>query len=377
MPDDAQGFLFGPPDTVQPAPPAPNTHALARLLPPSHHHGTSTWTFPGWSGLVYRAPALPAQRTLTERALAEPSGLAAYAAFPLFRTVGLDRAFYRPLPEPEYRALAAAVPEGFRFLVKAWQAITRPEADDSGHTHGPTAAHSTPNSVFLDPVAALDLVLTPAATGLGPALGPVLFQLPPLDLSRSGRLGGVRGVVDRLAGFVRALPPVRARPCPDAGPPSPVLCAIELRNRQFFEPAHTPELAELAAACREHAWVLAPAGHPSVPPIADQVAAIERAGWNCSDWPALVVRWLLRADQTYEGAKRRYAPFGDIVDPDGASLGQIARLCAHAAGHGRSGWVIVNNKAEGSAPISVARLARAITHREGLGDAGAQAGPDS
>ena len=64
-------------------------------------------------------------RPESEQRLAR-EGLAAYAAWPLFRTVSLDRTFYAPLDAAGFARYAAAVPEDFRFVVKAPAAITDP-----------------------------------------------------------------------------------------------------------------------------------------------------------------------------------------------------------------------------------------------------------
>ncbi|MCA9602458.1 MAG: DUF72 domain-containing protein, partial [Myxococcales bacterium] len=58
--------------------------ALAARVPAYVHLGTSSWTFPGWAGLVYRR-RYPTKAAFTHGALLE------YAAHPLFRTVCLDR----------------------------------------------------------------------------------------------------------------------------------------------------------------------------------------------------------------------------------------------------------------------------------------------
>ena len=50
-----------------------------------------------------------------------------------------------------------------------------------------------------------------------------------------------------------------------------------------------------------------------------------------------------------------------------AEVARLERLAARAVGHGRPGWIIVNNKAEGSAPRSIERLAGAVA--ETLGEA--------
>ena len=90
FPDD------GPPDApvtkVRPQPPTLDNIELAATLPRLAHLGTSSWTFPGWKGLVWEGDYSDAQLS--------KHGLASYAQHPLFRCVSLDRAFYRPLTAP-------------------------------------------------------------------------------------------------------------------------------------------------------------------------------------------------------------------------------------------------------------------------------------
>src|SRR2546430_4889844 len=68
-------------------PPSAALVSLAQRIPPSIRFGTSTWTYDGWAGEVYHRSyrsAQPARR------------LEEYARYPLFRTVGIDSAFYEP-----------------------------------------------------------------------------------------------------------------------------------------------------------------------------------------------------------------------------------------------------------------------------------------
>src|SRR5687768_5452928 len=89
---------------------------LRRAAPARVYLGTSSWSFPGWQGLVWQgqhtAPSL------------SRDGLPAYGALGLFRTVGIDRSFYAPMSSDEFAAYALQVPADFRFLVKAPALVT-------------------------------------------------------------------------------------------------------------------------------------------------------------------------------------------------------------------------------------------------------------
>lgn len=329
-------FDGGPADRVRAAPAASEAVRAAAALSPRVHLGTSSWTFPGWRGLVYESHAALSEATLARE------GLAAYAGSPLHRTVGLDRAFYRPMSAEQYRDLAAQTPAGFRFLVKAWQGLTNPE---------------DPAGVFLHAETALDLVLGPALVGLGDRLGPIVFQLSPLDLHPRGRLGGVRALLERVGDFFLAL-----RERVGRGP----LLALEWRN---VEPYRGGEAAALAEALRRAHVAHGFASHPRQPTLAQQRAAMAAHGWSLESQPALVCRWLLRHDQTYGGAKQRYQPFTRIVDEDAGTRGQIVDLVRTALRMPFDAWVIINNKAEGSAPRSVVRLAESLAASPESGEA--------
>lgn len=73
--------------------------------------------------------------------------------------------------------------------------------------------------------------------------------------------------------------------------------------------------------------------------------------------------WLLGHGLGYEEARTRFEPFREAVAPDPAARVQVADLVAQAGSAGAEAFVIVNNKAEGSAPRSVAMLAEAVVER--------------
>src|SRR6266516_4606861 len=92
-------------------PPPPDLVALGNRIPTTIKFGTSTWTYDGWTGDVYHRTyrgAQPARR------------LEEYARYPLFRTVGIDSAFYEPPSEEALAAYARALPAGFPCVSKVW-----------------------------------------------------------------------------------------------------------------------------------------------------------------------------------------------------------------------------------------------------------------
>ncbi len=260
---------------VEPAPPTPALLATADALPRHVRLGTSSWSFPGWAGLVWAAGDRPPARARLAR-----EGLPAYARHPLLRAVGIDRTFYAPVPEETFRAWAGDVPGDFRFLVKAPRSAVEPRTIDGA-----------PNAAFLD-AARLDAeLLAPAVAGLGPRLGVIVLQFPPVPFRRSD---GPDRLLDRLAAFLRA---VRART------EAPV--AVEVRNRVLLEGDRLEAYrAALDAADAAHAYTV----HPSMPPVAAQVAALPPRGRG-----PVAVRWMLR------GARPTPRPASDSSPSTGSS----------------------------------------------------------
>jgi uncharacterized protein YecE (DUF72 family) len=293
--------------------------------------GTSSWSFPGWTGLVYAARN---GRPESEQRLAR-EGLAAYATQPLFRAVSLDRTFYAPLSAAEFARYAAQVPGEFRFVVKAPQAFTDPVVRRPGSG---VAARDNPS--FLDAAAATATFVAPALTGLASKAGPLVFQFPPLGRRLAAN---PRQTAGRIAAFLAALPAT----VDDRRP----LYAVEIRD---------PELAcdEFVAAIRDAGGVPCLAIHARMPPVAEQARAFGLDATGCT--LPLVARWNLHAGRHYEEAKADYAPFDRLVEEDLPTRTALADLARAAAAAGRDVFITINNKAEGSAPLSVARLAAAI-----------------
>ncbi|KQV60571.1 hypothetical protein ASC95_03755 [Pelomonas sp. Root1217] len=323
-----QDELFGgPPEKrprgVQPAPPAAEDEALAAALSPHIHLGTSTWSYPGWEGLVWAGRH--SEATLSK------TGLTAYAAHPLLRAVGIDRGFYRPIAASDFERHAQQVPRGFRFTVKAPSLVTdallRSE-DGRGQELNP---------LFLDPTAAMQDFIAPAFEGLGKTIGALVFQLSPLPGPLLARMSEQ---FDRLHALLLALPK----------PPAGVI-AVEVRDAAWLCP-------DLVALLRDAGARYCVGLHPKLPPLAEQLPLLRAL------WPGpLVVRWnlnRLHGPYGYEEAEKRYGEFNEMLDPDSETRAELARIIRGTAGAGQDAFITISNKAEGSAPLSVRALAKAL-----------------
>jgi uncharacterized protein YecE (DUF72 family) len=243
--------------------------------------------------------------------------------------VSLDRTFYAPLTVNEFACYAAQVPGGFRFVVKAPAAVTDPVVRKPG-----SGEAARDNPTFLDATAAAAAFVHPAVAGLGLKAGPLVFQFPPL-----GRrlLANTPRLLARIAAFIAVLP---------RGP----LYAVEVRDPEFVT-------ADFSAALADAGAVPCLAVHARMPPVETQAAAF---GLENGSRP-LVARWNLHAGRDYEGAKADYSPFDRLVEEDVPSRSALAHLARAAAAADRNVFITINNKAEGSAPRSVALLAKKVS----------------
>lgn len=129
--------------------------------------GTAGWSYSAWRGVFY------------PRGLAPGRFLEHYST--RFDAVELDASFYRLPKREQVERWAAVTPEGFRFAVKAWRALT--------HLHR------------LEPRADLLEVFLARIEPFGGKQGPVLFQCPPRFPADPARL---RAFLSILPGGLKA-----------------------------------------------------------------------------------------------------------------------------------------------------------------------------
>jgi uncharacterized protein YecE (DUF72 family) len=320
--------LFGEPPDASPAGPAAPAdprlaaaHAeaaeVAAQLPEGLRFGTSSWSFPGWAGLVY-----PSARPTT--ALAR-DGLRDYARHPLLRTVGVDRSYYAPVPIDDLRAYAGQLPPGFPCCFKAPASVMSLAVPAHG---GPARPGRNPD--FLSVPRVEQDLLRPLAAAFAAHTGPVLLEFPPFPRGVTVEPARFAARLDRFLGEL----------------PRQFEYAVELRDRHLLTDEYRTVLARHGAAHVYNYWSAMP-----MPGAQADVVPPEEP-------PFSVIRLLLRPGTWYEDQREAFRPFDRIVEPDLAMRAEVVALGRRALGRGRRVYVLVNNKAEGSSPLTVRALAR-------------------
>jgi uncharacterized protein YecE (DUF72 family) len=295
----------------------------ATAIPPLVHFGTSSWNYPGWRGLVYQASYKG--RGASTRMLAE------YARFPLFRTIGIDASFYAA-PTPEIlTGWAERLPRGFRCVSKVWQQIT---VHSWTRTQDPGKAGMV-NPDFLDPSIFVEAVLEPYRTYFADHLGPLVFEFQ--QVPRSAGLGP-QEFADRLDRFFAHLPRDTAY-------------AVEVRNEEFLTPAYFAVLREYDVGHVFSSWT-------RMPPIGAQ---LDLPGSLTA--PFVVARALLRPGRSYDDAVDAFSPYDRVLDADPGVRADLVRLALLALSANVPAYILVNNRLEGSAPLTILAVAQMLQRK--------------
>lgn len=311
------------PSSVPAVPPTAEAIRMAAALPPSLRFGTSSWSYPGWTGSVFGHVA---GRPATSSELAW-RGLEAYASHPLFGAVGIDRSYYAPVPEGDFASYrgqfeAAGRSVSARYLVKLGKDITLPWVRSGKNPH------------FLNAELAIAGWLAPAEAGLGAGVIHLL-QLSPMGKAA----GSPARFAERLHRFLEVVRP-HGR------------VAVELRDRALLGPDY---VAALIATGALHCTNLL----PEMPGPKEQVATLREHG--VAEAAPLLIRWLRSGTLDHEAAEKLYDPYDRLHAPQPALIAETAATIAQALAAGSPEvTVIIDNKAEGSAPLTVMRLAAAL-----------------
>ncbi len=283
--------------------------------------GTATWNYPGWRGIVYPAD-MPEKMRSADR-------LRLYAESGMFETVEADFSFYRPQSAREWKRYGDCLPRGFPVVSKVWEDITA-ETFPKIERQGERAGQENPN--YLNVEAFTNFVLKPARQGFAENLGPFVFEFRkdwrPTPEKR-------RRFHEELDRFLGALP---------KGP----RYAVELRTKDYLTPDYAAMLRSHGAAHVLNWWSF-------MPSLAQQFAVP-----GISETPFLLSRVLVAPGRKYADAVKFFSPYDAIKEEHPEMRAEVATIARLAAEEGRDLFVIVNNRAEGNAPHTIAAIRKML-----------------
>jgi uncharacterized protein YecE (DUF72 family) len=283
--------------------------------------GTASFAYEGWKGLVYHER----YREATFRV----DCLREYAAHAPFRTVEFDFPFYRPPTEGQLTRYAAALPPGFPVVSKVWEEITMPRFPDLPR-HGARAGEENPR--YLDAAAFREEVLPAYERAFREHTGPFVLEFPtewrPTPRRRAAFLEG-------LDGFLGALPAEHSY-------------AVEIRTPAYFVREYFDVLRRRGAAHVFNWWT-------RTPPLLEQWQAAQPLPARFA-----VARILVPPGVPYERAVERFRPYDRLIAPREDMRRDLTRLVRHIVEAGADAFVLVNNRAEGCAPLTIQALAREL-----------------
>ena len=182
-----------------------------------------------------------------------------------------------------------------------------------------------PNARFLDAQFFKDVVLRPFREAkFEPHTGPFLFEFPRHGLS-------AEKFCERLDAFFGQLP-------------TDVRYAVEFRNTGLLCPRYRNTLAKHGVAHVYNHW-------SHMPSLLDQQQHL-----GTFTAPFTVLRLHTPLKMSYEAAKKRAEPYAKIVGELPQMRRETVCLVRQAVNEGRRAYVLVNNRAEGNAPLTVQAL---------------------
>ena len=288
--------------------------------------GSSTWTYEGWIGSVYNRPYTKSnfKKTCLEE----------YAEYPYFSTVGIDHTFYGPANDETLNRYASQLPDGFECCSKVWERLTIPKYGKNKR-YGKLAGEV--NEDYLNAGLFTDAVLPPYERSFQEHTGPFIFQFQTLypqwaqsdsdDASAQLRTD----FSEKLNSFLSQLP-------------TNFRYAVEVRNRDFLTPEYFQMLASHNVAHVFNHWTY-------MPSIGEQLSI---KGSLSADH--IVARILTPLGVAYKQAVDNFFPYSELKKPMETMRRDVADLAKEAINLKKKAYAIVNNRAEGNAPGTIAAI---------------------
>ena len=253
-----------------------------------------------------------------------------------------DRSRLHSGPYAKFGHLGTAAPAPDGYLVKNVDPMIPTAPLDTQHVAAALAAElpgrdGGSNPEFMSARRLIDDLLAPVERSFAAHAGPFILEFPPVRAAAGVDCRLFVRALDRLLG---ALPP-RFR------------YAVELRNRHFLTPDYARVLATHGAGHVYNYW-------SAMPMPGDQTAVVPPESLSFA-----VVRLLLAPGTWYDDQRARFRPFNRIVAEDGTMRAQAVSIARRVAAMDRDAFLLVNNKAEGSSPLTVMGLARLLADETG------------
>ena len=291
--------------------------------------GTASFAYEGWKGIVYHERYR--ESTFKVDCLHE------YVQYAPFRTVEFDFPFYRPPTERQLRRYAAALPPGFPVVSKVWEELTiqrfpeLPRAPDgTPPRHADRANQENPR--YLDAKVFREEVLPAYERGFAGHTSSFILEFPtdwnPTPEAR-------RVFCAKLDAFLAEAPPQHS-------------FAVEIRTPAYFAPEYFDVLRRRNAAHVFNWWT-------RTPPLLEQWQAAQPLPSSRA-----LVRILVPPGMPYAQAVERFRPYDRIQAPREDMRRDLVRLIRHVTEAGADAFVLVNNRAEGCAPLTIRALAREL-----------------
>ena len=302
------------------------TQPRRTMLHPLIMFGTSTWAYEGWQGTVYQKSY--AKGRFKKDCLAEYATYR-YHEEPLFRTVGLDATFYRPPTDEQLRGYADQLPAGFEMCSKVWERITIPQFP-SLPEYGAKAGQVNPD--FLNVDLFVNEVLPSYRRVFSGHTGPFIFEFQRTRIAAPE-------FIQRLDVFLGQLP-------------KDFRYAVEVRNPLMLSYDYRKVLQAHGVSHVYNHWTY-------MPKLAEQHRRLE-----VFTAPFVVFRLLTPLRVKYAQAVRMAEPYNRIVAELPEMRKDTVALIKQAVVEQRRAYVLVNNRSEGSAPLTVQALVGQLRDQE-------------
>ncbi len=280
------------------------------------YFGTSTWAYPGWKGIVYSKKHKSTSEYLKE-----------YMEYPLFRTAGADFTFYRPPDAKLLKSWKSFLPGNFKFVFKVWDELTVDRFQRVDQQHSPLRKENQSNPHFLNNEIFEGIFLDPfIEAGFKDHVGAFIFEF------RSSTARDPKKFLKSLETFLPTLPREWSY-------------AVEVREPKLLETDYPSLLRSAEVSHVYNHW-------DRMPSLSEQMEKMPITG------NAVVSRILTPLKMPYAVAKKKFAPY-DQLRPENVMpqmRTDAVSLALQAIKSRLPGYVLVNNRSEGCAPLTIKAL---------------------